>query len=325
MRVLQPASHAAVIPSPALGDSRMNALPQTPRRVAVLASHALGDTLLLMVIVRNLQRHGIEVAVFGRAAHSLRDWFPDVDIRPLPDARQLPGVLEAWDVVLQMHAHQPVPNVDALHPRVRYVEALTEDPLNRPMLQRFAEFCEREFGVHDVGTHNGIVPLPGLQHRGHVRRVVIHPEASTLDKRWLPRRFLRLARRLERQGYDVAFVMSPDELNRWSEPLLGRFAVHTFANLNDLAAWVYESGWFIGNDSGMGHLAANLGIPTLSLFRRRAVAQRWRPAWGNAHIVLPWQWVPTGRLKERFWRESLTCARVLSAFARMAKSEASSM
>ncbi|MEI7295724.1 glycosyltransferase family 9 protein [Paraburkholderia tropica] len=300
----------------------MKAVPDTGRRVAVMASNALGDTLLLMVIVRNLQRHGIVVAVFGRAAHALRDWFPDVDIRPLPDQKQLGAVLEAWDVVLQMHSHQPVPDIDALHPHVHYVEAITEDAQNRPMAQRFAEFCSREFGVPDVSTHNDIVPPPGLQHRRHPRRVVIHPEASTADKRWLPRRFLRLARRLERQGYEVAFVMSSDELNRWIGPLLGRFAVHTFENLDGLARWLYESGWFIGNDSGVGHLAANLDIPTLSLFRRRAVAQRWRPAWGNAQVVLPWQWVPTGRLKERFWRESLTCARVLSAFARMAKSEA---
>ncbi|MFP3739946.1 hypothetical protein SB860_34460, partial [Burkholderia sp. SIMBA_019] len=70
----------------------MKAVPDTGRRVAVMASNALGDTLLLMVIVRNLQRHGIVVAVFGRAAHALRDWFPDVDIRPLPDQKQLGAV-----------------------------------------------------------------------------------------------------------------------------------------------------------------------------------------------------------------------------------------
>ncbi|WP_321878013.1 glycosyltransferase family 9 protein [Paraburkholderia bannensis] len=286
-------------------------------RVAVITSHALGDTLLLMVIVRNLLDHGAQVVVFGRAAWALRGWFPDVDIRAVPDETILRDTLAPFDVVLQMHDHQPVRNLPAFHETVRILDPLTADIWNRPMVMRFTDFCRAEFGLTEVGTGNGLVPRTGLQHRRYGRRVVIHPEASTSDKRWLPHRFLRLARHLERRGYDVAFVMAPDELSRWDTLLLSRFAVHTFSNLDGLAGWLYESGWFIGNDSGVGHLAANLGVPTLSLFRRRAVAQRWRPAWGNAQVVLPWQWLPGALLKERFWRETLTCSRVLSAFARM--------
>ncbi|MFP3244975.1 MAG: glycosyltransferase family 9 protein, partial [Paraburkholderia sp.] len=80
------------------------------------------------------------------------------------------------------------------------------------------------------------------------------------------------------------------------------------------AAWLYESGWFIGNDSGVGHLASALGIPTLTLFRRRRVAQRWRPGFTVGDIVLPSWWVPTAALKERWWRESIGVGRVLKAF-----------
>jgi heptosyltransferase III len=288
-----------------------------PGRVAVITSNALGDTLLLMVIVRNLLDHGFDVSVFGRAAWALRGWFPDVDIREIPDEARLCAELAPFEIVLQMHDHQPVRNLPQFHENVRILDPLTADIWNRPMVTRFTDFCRAEFGIGEVDNGNGLVPRVGLQHRKYTRRVVIHPEASTSDKRWLPHRFLRLARHLERWGYEVAFVMAPGELARWDTLLLSRFAVHTFSNLDGLAAWLYESGWFIGNDSGVGHLAANLGIPTLSLFRRRAVAQRWRPAWGNAQVVLPWQWLPGASLKERFWRETLTCSRVLSAFARM--------
>ncbi|WP_322045613.1 glycosyltransferase family 9 protein [Paraburkholderia sp. J67] len=287
------------------------------RRVAIITSNALGDTLLLMVIVRNLLDNGDEVAVFGRVAYALRGWFPEVDIRPIPVEAQLREALAAWDIVVQMHDHQPVQNLPTMHPRVIMLSSFATEAQPRPMLARFTEFCRVELGMAETGTQNGLVPRVGLQHRRHARRVVIHPEASTPDKRWLPGRFARLARRLERQGYEVAFVMAPGELDRWNDLLTGRFAVHTFSNLDGLATWLYESGWFIGNDSGVGHLAANLGIPTLSLFRRRTVAQRWRPAWGNAQVVLPWQWLPGAALKERFWRETLTCSRVLSAFARL--------
>ena len=97
--------------------------------------------------------------------------------------------------------------------------------------------------------------------------------------------------------------------------ILGNNAI--WQDLSELAGYVYESGWFIGNDSGIGHLASNLGIPSVSVFRRRNVSEKWRPAWGNVEVVLPWQWVPSAFLKNRWWRETLTCARVLAAFERI--------
>jgi hypothetical protein len=34
---------------------------------------------------------------------------------------------------------------------------------------------------------------------------------------------------------------------------------------------------------------------------------------------LPWQWLPTARLKEKFWREALTCRRVVAVFRQLAE------
>jgi len=112
-------------------------------------------------------------------------------------------------------------------------------------------------------------------------------------------------------------VIAPHERERWHTLSEAGLPVTEFDTLHDLAAWVYESGWCIANESGIGQLASNLDIPTLSLFRRRGVAERWRPAWGRTRVVLPWQWVPTAFLKERLWRQTLTCGRVLAAFQRM--------
>ncbi|PLZ03087.1 glycosyl transferase [Burkholderia sp. WAC0059] len=292
------------------------------RRVVLVSSNALGDTLVLMVIVHNLLKSGAQVVVFGSHAYALRPWFPGVDIRPLRgDDARLRESLASCDLVLQMHGHQPVPNLTALHANVQVLAPMTLSRTGGSIARRFAEFCRAELGLADAGADNGITPPPGLRHRRHARRVAIHPEASTPDKRWLPRRFAELARRLQLQGYEVGFVVSPGERARWEWLTHRHFAVHTFDDTHSLAAWLYECGWFIGNDSGVGHLASNLGIPTLSLFRRRGVSERWRPAWGTNEVVLPWQWLPTSWLKERCWRETLTCARVLGAFERMAAAD----
>jgi hypothetical protein len=142
----------------------------------------------------------------------------------------------------------------------------------------------------------------------------LHPEASTDDKRWLAGRFIRLSRRLEAFGFKVEFALGPQEHSRWDD--LGRDTLRLcyFTSTASLAEWLYESGWFIGNDSGVGHLASSLGVPTLTIFRRRRIAERWRPGFSVASIVLPPWWRPTARLKERWWRESISVRRVLGAF-----------
>ena len=300
-----------LLPHPRAGDG--------PRRFAIVMSNAIGDTLILMVIVRNLLRNGIDVDVFGRPAYALRRWFPDVAIKPLPDEADSNAWLAPYEIVVQMHRDKPVANLADLHPRVYDLHEVSYSDPPGGMAERFADFCRHELGLSDVGLTNGITPPSSLRHRQHLRRIAIHPEASTDDKRWPRRSFVKLAHRLRDRGYDVQFVIAPHERKHWSERDRGGIPAPVFDSPHELACWLYESGWFIGNDSGVGHLASNLGIPTISLFRRRGVSERWRPAWGAVTVVLPWQWIPTAGLKEKFWRETLTCARVLRVFQRMVR------
>ncbi len=41
---------------------------------------------------------------------------------------------------------------------------------------------------------------------------------------------------------------------------------HRFEDLGDLARWLSGAALYIGNDSGITHLAAAVGVPTLALF-----------------------------------------------------------
>lgn len=298
---------------------------QVPRapvgRVAFVASNAIGDTLVSMVIVRNLLDHGADVTVYGTPAHALRHWFPDVSIFPLP-RENIATAFAPYDRVFQMQRNQPLHDLADVHPRVVTLHDVEFGDRPGCMAQRFADFCRDDLSLSAAVLDNGIAAPPSLEHRRHGKRVMIHPEASTEDKRWFPHRFIRIAQRLRKRGYDVQFVIAPHERERWRD--LAKFDIPAphFANLHELACCVYESGWFIGNDSGIGHLASNLGIPSLSLFRRRRVAERWRPAWGVVDVVLPWQWVPTAYLKEKLWRQTLTCNRVLAAFSRLTRQAA---
>jgi len=286
-------------------------------KVAFVMSNAIGDTLLCMIIVKNLIKNGIAVTVFGTPAFALRTWFPDVDMLPLPSYGDVPLTLAAFDTVIQQHTHQPVPMLSQFHRRVVTLHHVEYSERQGCMGERFADFCRRELSLPNIDLDNGLTVPAGLQHRRYMQRVVIHPEASTPDKCWTRQSYINLALKLRHRGFDVHFVIAPNERARWVGLNAHGISAPPFSDLNALAGWVYESGWFIGNDSGIGHLASNLGIPTLSLFRRRQVANRWRPVWGSVGIVLPWQWVPTSFLKEKFWRQTLTCGRVLRGFSRL--------
>ncbi|MFN0165942.1 MAG: glycosyltransferase family 9 protein [Bryobacteraceae bacterium] len=88
-------------------------------------------------------------------------------------------------------------------------------------------------------------------------RVVIHPFASNAAKRWPLERFLRVGEELSSDGWEVCYTAGPEE----SMDLAVRFE-----NLWELACWLSTATLYIGNDSGIAHLAAAAGTPVLVLF-----------------------------------------------------------
>jgi len=284
--------------------------------VAIIASPAIGDSLLLMTVAHNLRRAGSNVTVFGAHIHALRAWFPGFDIRPALPPDQASEVLRDYGAVVQLHEARPLPEPHAIHPRALILEHLCRMRSPQSMAQRLVEYCRAELGLLDPEKHNGLVPPAGLVHRGHQARVVIHPTASTPDKCWLASRFVTLARRLRDEGLDPHFIISPAERPQWEHVQELGLGLPALGGLDEVAAWIFGSGWFIGNDSGIGHLASNLHVPTLSLFMRQGGARTWRPDWGPGRILVGGDYIPTGKLKEKLWKYALTPGRVARDFSR---------
>lgn len=282
--------------------------------VACVMSPALGDTLILLVVAHNLWRAGWRVHVYGDHAHSLAAWFQYLTVSPALKPDEADTVLQDYAVVLQLHRDRPLMNLASRHPGFIDLHDVEYAKSALPMAQRCAEFTKIHFGLASAVASNGIKAPKHLTFRRHDARVAMHPEASTDDKRWLAPRFVELSRRLKSQGLNAEFVVAPNERARWNRLRHEMPPLRSFTSTAALAEWLYESGWFIGNDSGVGHLASSLGVPTLTVFRRRRIAERWRPGFAAGSIVLPPWWLPTAKLKERWWRESITVGRVFGAF-----------
>lgn len=290
-------------------------------QVALVTSPAIGDSLLLMTVAHNLRRAGSAVTVFGPHIHALRRWFPGFDIRPALPLEDAARTLRDYGTVIQLHDGRPLPEPAALHPRAMVLEHLCRMRSTKSMAQRLVEFCRDDLALPAPDKYNGLVPPDGLEHRAHASRVVIHPTASTPDKCWLAPRFVALALRLRDAGLDPQFVVSPAERPQWEYIQELGLGLPQLGSLENVAAWLFASGWFIGNDSGIGHLASNLHVPTLSLFMRHGGARTWRPDWGPGRVLVGGDYIPTGKLKEKLWKYALTSGRVARDFSRFSSND----
>lgn len=117
--------------------------------------------------------------------------------------------------------------------------------------------------------------------------LAVAPAANWTGKTWPAERFAELALRLTAPGGilpggRIAVVAAPHEMFQ-ARPVLqaaGARGVNLFekADLLTAAACLERAAFFVGNDSGLMHLAAAAGTPTLGLFGPSPEA-RYRP-WG---------------------------------------------
>jgi heptosyltransferase-2 len=93
--------------------------------------------------------------------------------------------------------------------------------------------------------------------------VVIHSGAAQPARVWPLERFGFLAQQLRGQGYAVEVVCDAGQREWWTGH--GENA-RVAGRIGELLAILEGAGLFVGSDSGPGHLAGILGIPTFTLF-----------------------------------------------------------
>jgi hypothetical protein len=102
----------------------------------------------------------------------------------------------------------------------------------------------------------------------------IHPFSGSPAKNWPLEKFQALARKLERV-MPVRWCAGPED-----PPLEGCVRI---ADLYELACWLAAARLYIGNDSGITHLAAATGTPVLALFGPTDPAI-WAPRGPNVRV-----------------------------------------
>lgn len=129
-----------------------------------------------------------------------------------------------------------------------------------------------DFFASQVHAPAGLVPHLAVQATRERDSVVIHPFSGSTRKNWPLEKFIELAPLLPCQ---VDWVCGP------GEDLSGATQLD---NLAELAAWMRGARLYIGNDSGITHLAAAVGCRTLALFGPTNPAV-WAPRGPNVTVL----------------------------------------
>jgi len=111
--------------------------------------------------------------------------------------------------------------------------------------------------------------------------ILIHPGSGSATKNWPLASFAALGARLEAAGHGVAWLRGPAE-HDWVLP--GEHPVVDEPDLVCLAGMLAGARLFIGNDSGMAHLAAAAGCPVLAVFTA-SDPRLWAPRGPEVSVV----------------------------------------
>jgi ADP-heptose:LPS heptosyltransferase len=117
-------------------------------------------------------------------------------------------------------------------------------------------------------------------------KIIIHPGAGSIRKRWPLARFLELADIIEKKGLRPRFICGPAEQDLADDLAKQNRPIHALNELTELADLLESAGGYIGNDSGVSHLASFLGLPCVVIFGPTDPL-RWKPAGPRVEIVRP--------------------------------------
>jgi len=267
-------------------------------RILIIRPAALGDTLMLAPALSNSREWG-EVIVAGRR--------PGIDfLRPMV-SQCLDFEGPGWHTLF-MDAQEPGASLPVRE--ADNIVAFINDPqgVMRKKLERFfpgaciavwpgypnqneavhvALHLARAMEVSGLPVHaekaldeaiKRPLLLSGNRHR---LRIVFHPGSGGAQKNHPPEFWVNLVR-VFREKISVANERPLILLGPAEDKLLPLFSEEKEAeillspDMDKLARLLQETSLYIGHDSGITHLAAMLGAPSIVLFRHSSVAQ-WRP------------------------------------------------
>lgn len=307
-------------------------------KCAVFCSKGLGDGLLFLIVSNNLKNNNLSVTTYHDFLGDL-NWFQDLEIKKYPKIEDIERVLSSYDLVIvntdSCIANEEIQKYLINNPSKKsyFLHATTCKGKNLPgnyyldrnssMVSNLEKFCKDELKVASSCRENGIFAPKELSYRKYRNRIVIHPTSKSEVRNWPQEKFLKLSHRLQNDGFSISYIVPEEEREEWAWVNNHGICLPKVDTLEKLASYIYESAFFLGNDSGVGHLASCLKIPTFTIFSSRRKQLFWRPDWHLGDGISPLGIIPNFkglRLREKFWKFFVEEYRVYRKFSSFIKS-----
>lgn len=261
------------------------------KKISVVCAPGIGDALIFHIASHHLALAGYEVTTV--TPHDFGKWI---------EGRQSTDLVSCDAIFLQNDNSERAKEIHASGKEVYTFYGSHHLAKHGPLRMGFDYVCDQNKNmVQNVRTalkllfqisassDNGIHPLQGLVHRRHAKRVVLHPVSAQEEKNWPRTKFEKVAAWLGENGYEPVFLPH-------------------FPTLEELFSFIYESGYFIGNDSGPGHIASCLQVPHLIIGPHQRQMSFWKPGWLKGEMVVAPNWIP-----KQYWKTFITTKDVIKS------------
>ncbi|MBW2192661.1 MAG: glycosyltransferase family 9 protein, partial [Deltaproteobacteria bacterium] len=280
------------------------------KRLLIIHHGALGDFVITFPAVIQLKKHYDRVDVLcqsklGKLAQTLgiaHKWFPleAASFSSLHSDRSDPRVKDLFQTYHDIILFSFSKELEAAIQRITDKKIHRISP--RPHVSQKIHVAEHIF-IHlaDSGLlENGesarrrIPPLaadtgkPGNR-TGNPKEILIHPGSGSKKKLWPIENFMEVIAMLRADGFRPEIILGPAEFHLEERRVQagGPYGnVHLIEDLSALVLRLESAGGFIGNDSGVSHLAAFTGLPTIAVFGP-SDPDKWKPAGPSVDVVRP--------------------------------------
>ncbi len=271
--------------------------------ILVIRSGAIGDTIVMSVVFQALRRQFpcalIEAAGIpdrlrlintpGLIDRMISFELPEMDSLFSDDMRLSPHAVtyfQKFDVIL-LYSFRLAKTL----PNLRRFDPFPPDDAD----QHITTYLLKTLHSLGIPEFKGLQPTIALPETSRSefppssRRIAIHPGSGSRKKNWAVENFIKVMKCLHREdSCEFLIIAGPAEkevIQEINQQLTD--IPHTILRnypLPDIAAELQRCPLFIGNDSGMSHLAAAVGMPTIAIFGP-SNPHIWRPV-GSQVIVL---------------------------------------
>ncbi len=307
---------------------------------SVVCANGLGDGLLMMILASSLKQADAKVDIYHPQHHLLKELFPNVNWKNLPPTDQFESIFHTYDKVyiendnsanawalIHLRREKKLQNLCFIFPtpcsKAHMDGDYTFDP-QIPFATNLSKAAVKLLNLKKSSKNNDFFLNDAKNHRRFKTRVILHPTSQDPKRNWKKKQFLELAKHLKKMDLNPVFTVGPSEYKDWEDVISLGYMVKTFPSLKELCSYIYSSGYLIGNDSGLGHIASNCKLPTLTISGNTKRVKLWRPDFSLNAICTPRVPLPSFKgisflFRENFWQYFVTVRKVLKEFRKLKK------